>query len=337
MNQVSSTAYQAASVAFTGTLSSSLSNTSSQLYERNETQGGDILYHSILNLKITVGSEVGNFVSYGLFSSFFGTIQNVNFINYQIDTLDISDYTHKTKILVGFIAGQMNLGHVENVHIQGQIDIMNALAAIPKLNVGGLVGEGSGSIEKASIFGQLNHATQTYQLASNESSTGGFVGLSDHISIEYGYNALTITGLGFNASNTSTTYLGGFIGHGSIDHLNKLVNDNTMVSSLNTGYLDTLHAGGIIGLQTDQYNLVKHIYNHGDIDIIINQPMTLTLSGYGFVDGSQKDLESEYEFMSITNEGELRLVLPSGNKFSTNEFESFNYNNVWLVVWLLIK
>ncbi|MCR3905617.1 MAG: hypothetical protein NUK62_01120 [Tenericutes bacterium] len=332
MNQVSETAYQAASVAFTGTLSSSVSSEATRLYERNESQGGDINYHTILDLRITIASEVGNFASYALFSSFFGSVQNLNFVNYSIQTSGISNYTNKVKILVGSIAGQMNSGLIENVHVHANISITQSQTDMTKLYVGGLVGEGSGLIDHASTNGTLVHALQSYHAKSSGSTTGGFVGLSHGLTVEYGYNALAITGLGYLTTNTSVTYIGGLVGYGRIDSMLKVINEGLIISHEQTGYLQTLYAGGIVGLSSNQLATVKQIYNEGNVDVVVNNPMTLTLAGFGFVDGSNKDIESIYEFVSITNNGRLRMVLPTGNQFSQTELEQFNVSLAGVIV-----
>ncbi|MDI6452473.1 hypothetical protein [Peloplasma aerotolerans] len=332
MNQVSATAYQAARVAFTGTLSGSVSSESTRLYERNSSQGGDINYHTILNLRITIASEVGNFASYALFSSFFGTVENINFVNYSIETSGINNYTHKAKILVGSIAGQMNSGMIHNVHVHGNIHVVQSPSDMTKLYVGGLVGEGSGLIDYASTNGTLVHDLQSYHAKSSGSATGGFVGRSNGLTVEYGYNALDITGLGYLNMNTSVTYIGGIIGFGQIDSMLKVINEGLVLSHDEMGYLHTLYAGGIIGLSSNQLGAIKQIYNEGNVDVIVNNPLTLTLAGFGFVDGSNKELESRYEFVSITNNGRLRMVLPSGNNFNQSELGQFNIRMAGVVI-----
>ena len=332
MNQVSDTAYQAASVAFTGTLSSSLSTEQSRLYVRDEAQGGDLNYHTILNLRITVPAEVGNYASYALFPAFFGTIENINFVNYSIVTTDINDYTLKSKILVGFIAGQMNAGVIENTHIEGNISITNAESAMTKLYVGGLAAEASGTINKASTNGTLAHALQTYDVKSDGSSTGGFVGYSHGINLSYGYNALSITGLGYLATNTATAYVGGLIGHGEVDGMDKVINENYIKSHDELGYLDTVYAGGIIGRNTNQLGHVKQVYNEGDVDVIVNQVMSITLAGYGFVDGSNQHEDAHYHFVGITNNGFLDLVLPSGNTYAQADLALFDVQMAGVIV-----
>ena len=332
MNQVSDTAYQAANVAFTGTLSSSLSTEQSRLYTRDEAQGGDLDYHTILNLRITVPAEIGNYASYALFPAFFGTIENINFVNYSIATNDIDDHTNKSKILVGFIAGQMNAGVIENTHIEGSISVSNAESAMTKLYVGGLAGEASGSINKTSTNGTLAHALQTYDVKSDGSSTGGFVGYSHGINLSYAYNALTITGLGYLGTNTATAYIGGLIGYGEVDGMHKVINENYIKSHDELGYLDTVYAGGIIGRNTNQFGLVKQVYNEGDVDVIVNQVMSIHLAGFGFIDGSNQHEDAIYDFIGITNNGFLDLILPSGNTYSQADLALFDIEMAGVIV-----
>ncbi|MBN2300661.1 MAG: hypothetical protein JXC31_05690, partial [Acholeplasmataceae bacterium] len=319
MNQVSRIAYQAAPVGFNGVLSSSTVSPESILYERNIIQGGDILYHSIIDLKIESASAVGNFSSYALFTSFFGTVSNLNFINMNISTIDLEDQVNKTKVVVGLIAGQMSSGTIENVHVQGSINVSSTILPMTKLYVGGLVGEASGTLDTVSTNGSITQGLQSYELKSNESATGGIIGRSNGIIINKAMNTFEITGLGYLANNTATYYIGGIIGYGEVDTLTKIVNQGYIYTSHTDGYMHTIHAGGVIGMQTDQIDGVSQIFNDGHIDMIVNQVFDMTLAGYGYINGLQQSEDANFEYYSITNSGRLRLVQPSGTTYSETD------------------
>ncbi len=316
MNQVSRIAYQAAPVGFNGLLSSDIVDSETILYERNIDQGGDILYHSIIDLKIESASAVGNLSSYALFTSFFGTVENLNFINMQISTEDLDDQVDKTKVVVGAIAGQMSSGTIENVHVQGDINVTSATSPMTKLYVGGLVGEGSGSLNTVSTNGSITQGLQSYAVKSTESATGGLVGKSNGLTINSAINANEIVGQGYTALNTGTYYIGGIIGYGKIVSMSKIVNAGYLYTSNNSGYNNIIHAGGIIGMQTNQNGVVSQIFNDGHVDVIINQIFDMTLAGYGYVNGLLKEVDSSFEYISITNAGRLRIVQPSGTTYS---------------------
>lgn len=324
MNRVSREAYQAAKIRFNGTLSSALSTPSSILYARNINQGGDVLYHTILNLKIETASVVGNFSSYALFTSLFGTIENLNFVNFQILTSDIDDQVNKTKVVVGAIAGQMSNGHIENVHIQGDITVTSSENPMTRLFVGGLIGEGSGTLEKVSTNGIITQEIQEYAVKSNYSATGGLIGKSNNVTIDYAQNNNQIIGLGYQAINAATFYLGGIIGYGRINSLSKIVNSGYIYSSDNAGFMGSVYVGGIIGMQTNQKEAVSQVFNDGHIDVIENQPFQLILAGYGYINGLLKDVDSKFEFYSITNAGRLRLVQPSISSYSEIELNTMS-------------
>ncbi|MFH2117880.1 MAG: hypothetical protein ABII85_07500 [Bacillota bacterium] len=319
MNGVSREAYQAASVGFNGVLSSSLASPASVLYTRNIDQGGDVLYHTILNLKIESASAVGNFSSYALFTSFFGTIENLNFVNFQILTSDLDQQVLKTKVVVGAIAGQMSNGHIENVHVQGDIIVTSTTDPMTKLYVGGLVGEGSGFMNTVSTNGNITQELQDYALKSNESSTGGLIGKSNDIMINSALSNNQMIGLGYNNINDATYYIGGIIGYGRVNSMSKIVNSGYIYSSDAAGYMGSIYAGGIIGMQTNQKGSITQVFNDGHIDVIENQPFTMTLAGYGYINGLLKDVDSDFTFYSITNAGRLRLVQPSGTTYSEIE------------------
>ncbi len=322
MNQVARTAYKAAPVGFDGILSSAPIN-GTKLYNRHISQGGDILYHTILNLKITTPTQLGNYASYALFSALFGQVKNINFVNLEVITEGIELHTSRSKIVVAAIAGQMSAGLIENVHVHGDILVTGTTNPMTRLYVAGLVAEGRGKLQNVSTNGTIHQATQVYDARASLSATAGLVAKSDLFEINYAHNAMDVTGLSFTSSNLSTLYLGGVVGLGNLSTMEKVVNSGYLYSGQSLGFIKTMFAGGIIGYQQNQYGLVKQVFNDGNIDIYANEPVSLSLSGYGFVDGTSKSIDASYQYQSITNDGRLRVLLPTNN-YTPAQLATFN-------------
>ncbi|MFH2117894.1 MAG: hypothetical protein ABII85_07570 [Bacillota bacterium] len=315
MNQVSSDGYQAASIGFNGTLSSAAANFSTILYPRLESQGGDITYHSIINLKLSEPTYIGNYASYGLLSSLFGTVENLNFVNTTLITDDIDESASRSEILVGTITGQINHGTINNVHAYSVIIVSNSSEEISKLSVGGLVGEGSGDIFHSSTNGSITGGVHTYGLKSNHSALGGIIGTADDLSMSYSLNAMNITGLSFTDSLASTTYLGGLIGTGSIVSLLKVLNFGSVTSHQEGTLIDTLYLGGIIGLETHLEDRISYTYNAGELITIIEKDMKLNVAGFGSFSGTDEAVD----MYSLTNDGMISFVYPLGSELTEAE------------------
>lgn len=306
MSKIAENAYIAASIGFNGKLSSALSSFESRLYVRSSEQGGDQLYHTVLNLTISKPTATGNFASYALFSSFFGTIENLNFSNLNIDADNLSDHVSKTKILIGSLAGQCNSGTIENVHMDAQI-LIHQSTETTKLYVGGVVGEGNVSIERVSTNGAIVFETQVYHSNNNESSTGGIVGYVTNAEMNQVFSAIDITGISYTSVTNTISYLGGIIGSGSVDSLTKIVQDGQLISHDSSGYIETLYLGGIIGLETNQIGTIRQLYHDGNIDVILTNPMTLYLAGIMTIDGSNASTDASFSLYSLTNHGILSI------------------------------
>lgn len=321
MNQVATTAYQAASVGFDGKLTSAIIN-GNKLYQRDPNQGGDINYYTILNLKITTPTEIGNFTSYALFASLFGRVENINFVNLNIETSDITNQVSKSKILVGAIAAQMSNATISNVHVQGNIIVTPSSAPMTRLYVGGLVAEGSGGLHKVSTHGQIQQSVQVYGSNAADSVTAGMVAYTQGLKIEKAYQAMDITGLSFTTLPAGKLYLGGVVGYGKITTLDHIVQAGYLMSHLESGFIGPMMMGGIIAEQTDQRGMVRRIFNDGNMDVFVNNPMSLSLASYGYVHPSQASIDSHYAYESITNNGRLRLV--TNQTFTNIELQNFD-------------
>ncbi|MBN2300727.1 MAG: hypothetical protein JXC31_06020, partial [Acholeplasmataceae bacterium] len=319
MSSVSSDAYVAANVGFNGSLTSSLRTVDTQLYSRLTEQGGDLEYHTILNLLIENPTSIGNFASYSLFSSLFGTIENLNFANMQITTQSLDEQTEKTKVLIGTIAGQSNSGYISNVHVDATIDILNSGAATTKLYVGGLVGEGNVNLNRVSTHGNINHAIQTYALSNNESSTGGIIGRATMVTMNQIHASMDIIGMSYDTANVSTLYLGGAIGTGSVDTANQILQTGTIISHQDGGFINEYYISGIVGLMTDQFGGIHQIDQKGDIDVRLTNPVKLYLSGAMNIDATNSSSDAVFTLYSITNHGSLSLSHPLGHVFSIIE------------------
>ncbi|OHE27072.1 MAG: hypothetical protein A2Y43_00620 [Tenericutes bacterium GWA2_38_26] len=324
MNEVSSDAYKAANVAFNGIFDSSLRSEQTSLYIRDLDSGGDSLYHSIIGLRIKKASVIGNYASYALFPALFGTVRNLNLIQMHISPMDLEDQMEKTKVLVGSIAGLMNGGTILNTHVDLNTLITKSLVPITKLYVGGLVGEGSGTIHNSTTRGTMNHEIQTYQALADQSATGGIIAHAQSIHLSEIISDLSIAGLGFDQVNNGTAYLGGLVGDGTISSASELIFKGELISHLDSGYIETLFAGGVFGLITSQEEEIYRIYNLGDIQVEMTNPMTLKLAGVVNIDGINQDENADFRYSSITNGGIITMNHPSGNVFSTAELQGFN-------------
>ncbi|MBU1093889.1 MAG: hypothetical protein KKH01_05455 [Firmicutes bacterium] len=317
MNQISSNGYEAASIGFNGTLHSSLISQYSTLYERQTSQGGDIRYHSIIDLQLSQPTFIGNYASYGLFSSLFGTVKDLNIVHATIITNDFDDAILRSEILVGTISGQMNHAIIENVHVNSEIVISDSDTAVSQLSIGGLIGEGSGTIQYSSSNGSIESGLHTYDLRSNYASVGGILGTSDLITLDHVINAMDLTGISFIDSTGSTVYLGGVIGHGSIQRLEKVVNTGDLLSHQENQMINTIDMGGILGLLTHLEDDILYTYNSGSLSINMDRNITLNAAGFGLIENDDLNVSIH----SLTNAGHISFIYPDGSELTSTELE----------------
>ncbi len=317
MDQISSDGYQAADIGFTGSLKSSINTSLTILYERQTVQGGDLNYHSIINLKINEPTFVGNYASYSLFSSLFGTVENLNIVNASITPNDLSDAVLRTEIFIGVIAGQVNYGLINNVHVFCDIDLLDSVEIISRLSIGGLIGEGNGQITNTSTNGSINGGSHAYGTKSNDAAIGGMIGRSESVSISNSINAMDLIGISFIDSVDSTVYLGGIIGTGSIETMDRVINTGNLLSNRENQVIDHLYMGGIIGMGTQVTGEISYINNFGTLDVNIEKNIDLNIAGFGLLTND----DEEVEIRSLTNTGAINFLYPLGSLLTENELD----------------
>ncbi len=303
MNQVSRTAYQASNTGFSGTLSSrEVISSDTTLYDRFFNQGGDISHHAIIDLKIEQATYLGNYASYALFSSLFGTVKDLNIINLEITTVDIDDTFERTKVLVGAIAGQMNHGTVENVHVDIEANVVESTENLGQILIGGLVGEGGGLIINSTTSGSLASDLQEFNVKSEGSAVAGMVAKANDLSIVESMSMIDVKGISYTASYTGTTYTSGMVGYGTINNIYKAVYDGS-INTYENGFVDTIYAASMFANITDVTGSIEYVYNAGEINTHIDQSLTLYQQGIGYF----SDLEDTLSISSVTNHGMMDL------------------------------
>ncbi|MFU8792872.1 MAG: hypothetical protein ACNA7K_02505 [Acholeplasmataceae bacterium] len=321
MRQVASDAYIAANIGFRGILSGSIVRLDSTLYDRNINQGGDIDRHTLLNLNISRATEVGNFASYGLFSSLFGRVEHLNIAHAIIHPTDMGLMLNKTKILVGILTGQSNLAHVNNVHVLGNYTLPDQAGTPGQIIVGGLIGEGTANISLSSTNGSIAIGSYTYQSRNNLSALGGIIGKSTQVVFSHVLNHMDLTGMSYHAENDATLYMGGLLGYGQVVSMDRVVNRGNLMSHQTTGFIDFIYMGGIIG---EQIKLIEHtefVYNRGDLTLNITSPTQARVAGYGHIQGGLT-IENNFEYISLTNNGIISIANPNGITLSQSELEA---------------
>lgn len=329
MNQVSRDAYIAAPVGFNGVLKSNLVNESNVLYPRNVEQGGDPNYHSIINLSITNYTLLGKHASYALFASLFGTVKNINFVDFNLKTEDLQKTNEKKSVTVGLIAGQMNGGIIENVHSKGIIEVTNSSDSIGRILLGGLVGRGSGSFKRVSHTGTIDVGIHALSVDSNHATAAGIIGESDFIYLNEVINASSILGPSYETYDNQYTYVGGIIGKGSIEYASKVINLGNIISNHESGYINHLYLGGLFGLLENLNKEMSRFYNYGSLQVNISKAQNIKFAGIGSI-----DTVSTLNANSLTNNGQLILNKITGVTLSESELNSMQ---VQLAGTLIIK
>ncbi len=302
MNQVSRKAYQAASVGFSGSLSSRLAAPETTLYTHQSTQGGSYLYHTIIGLKISEATLIGNYASYALFSSLFGQISHLNLWDLTIIPENIIETVNRDKILIGGLAAKATTATINDVHLQITIDIPNEMTALGQLLIGGMIAEGSATIDYVSTTGTIDEMNLTYSSRANYSAIAGLIAHPTNASATHALNHIDILGLSYINTTTGTTYYGGLFGFGSVNTLERVVNHGD-ITTQSSGYVYETYVGGIIGYQEDLLEDIQYAYNSGNLLQHINQEQHYHLAGFGTVE----DLEDDLDIVSITNSGLIQV------------------------------
>jgi len=325
MNQVSPHAYVPSNQAFTGMITGKIQSLEDQLFTRDATTGGDILYPAIIDLSIEKASTLGNFASYAWLTSLFGTVKNLNFVNFNIQTGDIKDYHNREMILIGGIAGQMNRGVIDNVHMDVSIHVTSSDTPSTRLYVGGMVGEGSGTIKHATTTGDIIYDLQQYQTSGDFSATSAIIGHGKSIELKELYSDMSLAGISYQEILIGTHYLGGMMGTGPIKQASELVYDGMMVSQAN-GFIKNIYMAGIFGYLNDQESSIKNIHNQAELTVNLNQVMQVYATSIANIHDTVKNDQAIFNYQSITNHGEITLAKDALFTLTTQEIEAININ-----------
>lgn len=301
MHQVATDAYQQAPYGFSGTFSSQIVTSETILYDRAENQNGNSNYHSIIGLTINYGQSIGRYTSYGLFSSLFGTVEHINFIDASIETLDSSQETTQKEVMIGLIAGVMDEAIIYDVHIDIDIQMLDFFDAYEKLSVGSFVGSAKGEITRVSSIGQIDSDLQSNSL-NQLTYLGAILGQSDDINLSEVMNQTEIYGINHVSNLNQISYMGSMIGYGSINIADKLINKANIYPN-QTGFIPTLYVGGIFGYITDINDYVSNIYQQSDIILDMNQKQSLYVNGIGYI----KNDDINTMMTSLTHHGHIQL------------------------------
>ncbi|MFA5471075.1 MAG: hypothetical protein WC219_03425 [Acholeplasmataceae bacterium] len=303
MNQVSKTAYKASSTGFNGSLSSKeITSSQTTLYDRNTSQGGDITHHTIIDLKIEQATFIGNYASYAIFSSLFGSVYDLNIYNLQIQTNDIDLTFERTKVLVGSIAGQTNHATIDNVHVDIDAHVNESSENLGQILLGGIAGEGSAQMLNVTTNGQLSSGHQVFNDKSNHSAIAGIIAKSSDLVLEQIVSNIEVFGLSYQSTFQGTTYAAGIVGYGAANYMHKVVNLGN-ITAFDGGNVNQLYVAGMFAYMTDIYEDVTYVYNQGNIDLLMDQNAEVYVNGVGYF----SDLEDNLEFNSITNNGYLNI------------------------------
>ncbi len=306
MNQVSRKAYQAASVGFSGSLTSTLANSESTLYPHMPAQGGSSLYHTIIGLKISETTFIGNYASYALFSSLFGSIEHLNFWDFTINPENIIETANRDKVLIGGLAASATKAMINDVHLKITIDVPNITTELGQMLVGGMIAEGSATIDHASTAGMIAEMNLIYNTRSNQSAVAGIVAHSMNVLMTNSLNNIDIAGLSYTNMTNGVTYYGGLFGYGTLNILERVVNDGN-IKTHTSGFVNETYLGGIIGYQENLLEHVLYTYNSGNITQTINRAQKYHVAGYGSVE----DIDDDLDMVSLANSGLVHLDMMS--------------------------
>lgn len=127
------------------------------------------------------------------------------------------------------------------------------------INVGGIMGQGSGNIQNVRNFGKITaYSGPTYRSTAPATYVGGIAGLSSkNNSIDHAFNEGEITAVA-TEKNSTTSYAGGICGYAEYNDLSVVSNTASISASGKKSY-----AGGIIGYA--QSNKIINVYNWGEV------------------------------------------------------------------------
>ncbi|HAX03471.1 MAG: hypothetical protein A2Y45_00075 [Tenericutes bacterium GWC2_34_14] len=297
MSSLSQDAYQAKKVSFNGVLSSHVITQSHTLYEHLPSDGGTPSYYTIFNLSLTKLESQFDYDSIGLFNVLFGEVSHLNLRDVKMN-IDLGD-VHLDSLKMGFIAGEMIDGLIHDIHITGDIDITGTKTTMNNVMMGGLIGEGSGIIQRSSITGSnqsttLNHATtlMLYQ--------GGLVGKAYDLTIDQAIGNMNIQSMYSTDLVSQTSYVGGIVGYGNNIELFKLIHQGEITNNPSIILNSTIFLGGIFGLVEDRV-MLEDIFQQGSIHITPNTTGDIKLHGIGQLN------QSVFNLLRITHAGLMNM------------------------------
>ena len=235
--------------------------------------------YSIIGLTMT-----GNYGDYdsgiGLFTSFSGSFQNVNFINVNVDILSLNT------IYFGLVAGNFN-GIIKNVSIQGNVKI----TSISEMKIGGIAGTGEmNSSQDIFVEIDFNIYNDSNIFFGGIIANGNLIG--SHIFYKGNVYISTTTGI-INA--------GGIIGATN----NSFITDAYVDIDLKSYSLEEKRLGGLIGFSNGSFALNK-IFTNGFIGNYNSKDYTYTGGLIGYIEnptGSSKIISNAITTIDIVHTG----------------------------------
>lgn len=129
------------------------------------------------------------------------------------------------------------------------------------INVGGIMGQGTGNIQNVRNFGKITaYSGPTYSSTAPATYVGGIAGLSSQNNdndIDHAFNEGEVTAVATEKDST-TSYAGGICGYAEYSDLSVVSNTASISANGKNAY-----AGGIVGYS--KYNNFINVYNWGEI------------------------------------------------------------------------
>ncbi len=292
LKQLSRDNYQAAAVSFNGRFSSRIIN-GNTLYDHTNTGGSDG-YYSIINLTITEVSFIGDYASYSFFAALFGTVEHVNFVNYNINISNMDQVSEVDRIMISGLTGLSNNAVVSDVHLDIDIEVHPNDTQLGKIYIGTLFGYGSADVSYVSSVGSIYaiEVQDTERMTANYVS--GLIGYATVLTIKHSANAVNIDGLSYSNTPDNVTYYGGVVAYVEVlESMEKIVNKG-IITTHATGLVDKIYVGGIIAYQNHLNISISYIYQNSDIHIGVYGEQEVYVAGFGYLSnqGQTVDIKS---------------------------------------------
>jgi len=336
MASVARNAYVPPVNTFTGTFRGLNAPTGNRLYTRI---AGENQFFSIFNLNIVNGADLGDYAGYGIFGVLAGgSHQDINFIYPVINPSNLSQFSSKSYIGVGLLAGR-STSTITNINIHEAVYTITE----PMTNLtymGGISGLATGTIQNLTTSGDMHLGTYTFDAKTQKSAFGGWVGFAGfpgtttYLTVQgastsnRATNSINIIGPGFNNSGAlSTTYLGGFVGTGFMTRFQNIQNFGNIQSHPNqsNSFIDRVFIGGMIGFQVRKNNTSSNIRNDGNLSVIVNKNVTASLAGgYGVAKSNLTGSLSVRTVTNVENYGNIQTIIPDGVTLTQTHLEGMN-------------